>query len=59
MLSPEIDLIANGGAAFRSFVNIAASWRVNVDEQMQLLAISDRHRFDELKVRTAAHQRVG
>ncbi len=58
MISAEIDLIAHGGAAFRSFANIADQWQLNVDEQMQLLAISDRHLFDDLKVRTAAHERV-
>lgn len=58
MLSTEIDLIAHAGAAFRSFANIAEQWQLNVDEQMQLLAISDRHLFDDLKGRTAAHERV-
>lgn len=58
MLSTEIDLIAHGGAAFRSFANIAEQWQLNVDEQMQLLAITDQHQFDDLKVRAAAHERV-
>lgn len=53
-----IDTAAHGAAAFRTFANIADEWQLDVDEQMHLLAISDGHRFDDLKVRTAAHERV-
>ncbi|MDT7531326.1 DUF2384 domain-containing protein [Sphingopyxis sp. SE2] len=52
------DTAAQGGAAYRTFAIIAEEWQLNVDEQMQLLAISDRHLFDDLKARTAAHERV-
>ena len=53
-----IDATAHGGAAFRTFANIADEWQLDVDEQMQLLAITDQHQFDDLKVRAAAHERV-
>lgn len=52
------DTAAQGGAAFRTFAIISEEWQLNVDEQMHLLAISDRHRFDDLKLGTAAHERV-
>lgn len=54
----DIDTTVHGGAAFRTFANIAEEWQLDVDEQMQLLAINDRHRFDDLNVRTATQERV-
>ena len=53
----EIDLVAHGGAGFRTFVNLANLWQLTVQEQADMLAL-DVSTFDDLKSRTMAHERV-
>lgn len=53
----DLDLVRHGGAAFRTFVNIAALWDLTPQEQTDLLSI-DASTFDDLKLRTLRRENV-
>lgn len=53
----NLDRVRHGGAAFRTFVNIAALWDLTPQEQNDLLS-TDAATFDDLKLRTLARENV-
>lgn len=54
----RIDPDRHGPAGLRTFLNIAALWRLSVEEQMALLGIQDVDVFNDWKVHVQAHEAV-
>ena len=52
----RVDPVRHGGAALRTFLNIAELWRLNDEEQLQILDFHDLAMFKEWKVRVRAQE---
>ncbi len=53
-----VDPVKHGGAGLRTFVNIAAAWKLSAEEQMNLLGIHDLATFEDWKVRVQAYETI-
>ena len=53
-----VDPVRHGGAGLRTFLNIAETWSLSIEEQMYLLDIHDLATFEDWKVRVQAHEAI-